>query len=92
MTVTGGRWSKLVAFVRRQGAQQVVVVVPRLAGSGSANSVLPVGTAYWGGTNIGLPAGRWHDVLSGRSLVSNGTVGVGTILESLPFAVMRMTE
>ena len=92
LTVTGGRWSKLVAFVRRHGAQRVAVVVPRLAGSGSANSVLPVGTAYWGGTNVGLPAGQWHDVMGGRSFVSNGTVAVGTLLESLPFAVVRMSE
>ena len=92
LTVTGGRWSKLVAFVRRSGAHRLAVLVPRLAGSGSATSVLPVGSAFWGGTNVELPAGQWRDVLGDRSLVSNGTVAVGTILESLPFAVMRMSE
>ena len=92
LTVTGGRWSKLVAFARRFGTKRLVVLVPRLAGGGSATSVLPVGTAYWGGTNVDLPAGQWRDVLSGNAIVSNGTVAVGTILESLPFAVMRLTE
>ena len=91
LTITGGKWSKLVAFVRRFGSERLVVVVPRLAGSGSGVSVMPVGQAYWGSTTIDLPAGRWRDVFEGRTVDSSGSVPAGALLESLPFAVMRMT-
>jgi (1->4)-alpha-D-glucan 1-alpha-D-glucosylmutase len=91
LTVTGGKWSKLVAFVRRFGSERLVVVVPRLSGSGSGVSVMPVGQAFWGATTIDLPAGRWRDVVEGRTIESSGSVPAGTLLESLPFAVMRMT-
>ena len=91
LTVTGGKWSKLVAFVRRFGSDRLVVVVPRLSGSGSAASTMPVGAAYWGATTIDLPAGRWRDVFEGRTIESNGSVAAGAVLETLPFAVMRMT-
>ena len=91
LTVTGGKWSKLVAFVRRFGSERLVVVVPRLAGSGSGVSVMPVGQAYWGSTTIDLPAGRWRDLFEGRTVDSSGSVPAGALLESLPFAVMRMT-
>ena len=91
LTVTGGKWSKLVAFVRRFGSERLAVIVPRLAGSGSANAVMPVGAPYWGATTIDLPAGRWRDVFENRSIESSGSVAAGAVLETLPFAVMRMT-
>jgi (1->4)-alpha-D-glucan 1-alpha-D-glucosylmutase len=89
--VTGGKWSKLVAFVRRFGSEHLAVLVPRLAGSASATSLLPIGTGFWGGTTIDLPKGQWRDVFEGRTVDSSGSLAVGTVLERLPFAVMRMT-
>ena len=91
LTVTGGKWSKAVAFMRRFGSERLVVIVPRLSGSGSATFVMPVGPGYWGPTMIDLPAGRWHDVFENRSIESNGSIAAGAVLETLPFAVMRMT-
>ena len=82
LTVTGGKWSKLVAFVRRFGSERLVVVVPRLAGSGSGVSVMPVGQSYWGATTIDLPSGRWRDVFEGRTIDSSGSVPAGVVLAS----------
>ena len=68
LTVTGGKWSKLIAFVRRFGSERLVVIVPRLSGSGSAAS-----TDAGGGPPTGARrrstcrAGRWHDVFEGRT-------------------------
>ena len=92
LTVTGGKWSKLVAFVRRFGDERLAVIVPRLSGSGSATSVLPVGATFWAATTIDLPAGQWRDVFEGRLVESDGAAAVGGLLPRLPFAVLRMTR
>ena len=51
--------------------------------------MLPTG-AFWQGTTIGMPAGRWRDVFEGGTLESSGTVAAGEALAALPFAVLRM--
>ena len=89
LTVTGPQSEKVIAFSRRHRDQMLVVIVPRLGGSGSANAVVPTG-AFWQGTVIGMPAGRWRDVFEGGTLDSTGTVAVGAALAALPFAVLRM--
>ena len=89
LTVTGPRSEKVIAFSRRYRDQTLVVIVPRLSGSASANAVVPTG-AFWQGTTIGMPAGRWRDVFEGGTLDSTGTVAVGEALAALPFAVLRM--
>ena len=90
LTVTGARWTNVVAFARRHGRDYLVVIVPRLSGKGSAASGLPIGTAYWGNTTIDLPAGRWRDVVEDRNHESTGSIAVGSVLATLPFAVLRM--
>ena len=81
---TGAKLDKLVAFIRRAEGQAMAVVVPRLA------ATLPVGGDYWGETVIDLPAGEWHDALEARTIASDGKVPAARLLESLPFAVLRM--
>ena len=91
LTVTGTRWSNVVAFARRRGRDYIVVIVSRLSGKGSATSVLPIGASYWGNTTIDLPAGRWLDIFESEFRTSTGSAGVGSLLATLPFAVLRMT-
>ena len=91
LTVTGERWARLVGFSRRYRDETLVVLVPRLAGIGSASSILPVGAAFWGATAVDLPAGRYHDIFEARSSDLQGSVRVGTLLATLPFAVLRMS-
>ena len=92
LTLTGEKWSRLVAFSRQRQKEMLAVIVPRLSGSGSAKSAMPSGTAYWGSTTIDLPAGRWRDIFEDRVIVSQGSVAAGTLLATFPFAVLRMTE
>ena len=48
------------------------------------------GGGFWGATTVELPAGTWRDVFEGRAYESRGSVPVATLLDSLPFAVLRM--
>ena len=90
LAVTGEKWSRLIAFGRRYKADRLVVVVPRLSGSGSATTILPCGASYWGNATIDLPPGPWRDIFEDRTVDSSGSVAVSTILATLPFAVLRM--
>ncbi len=92
LTLTGEKWSRLVAFSRRHNQEALAVIVPRLSGSGSAKSLTPAGSGYWGSTTIDLPAGRWRDIFEDRMHVSQGSITAGTLLADFPFAVLRMAE
>jgi (1->4)-alpha-D-glucan 1-alpha-D-glucosylmutase len=90
LTVTGDRAKRLIAFSRRHKGETIVVLGPRLAGSGIATATVPVGAAYWGSTTISLPQGRWRDIFEGGRHETNGTLKAADILATLPFAVLRM--
>ncbi len=92
LTVTGAKWANVVAFARRHASETLVVIVPRLSGIGSASSLMPTGSSYWGNTKIDLPAGRWHDIFEGKSHDTTGSTTLGVLLASLPFAVLRMSQ
>jgi (1->4)-alpha-D-glucan 1-alpha-D-glucosylmutase len=75
LPVTGPRSEHVVAFARGEGA---IVVVPRLVLS-LAND--------WGATSLDLPAGTWHDELSGGSH-RGGRVSVAKLLSEFPVALL----
>lgn len=89
LTVTGEKWSKLVAFSRRYKSEMIVVLVPRLAGSGSAKPVLPI-AGYWGATTLDLARGRWRDIFGSAVHESGGSLRVAALLARFPFAVLRL--
>ena len=60
---------------------QVVTVVTRLSGSLDG----------WGHHKIAVPAGPWTDLLTGRAVVSDGTVALAGILDRLPVALLTRT-
>ncbi len=91
LTVTGPLAEKVIAFSRRHRDETLVVVVPRLSGSDSETAVIPTG-AFWRGTAIDVPTGRWRDVFEGGTLDSTGSVAASAALASLPFAVLRMVR
>ncbi len=91
LTVTGPLADKVIAFSRRHREETLVVVVPRLSGNDSETALIPTG-AFWGGTAVDVPAGRWRDVFEGGTLDSTGSVAAGGLLASLPFAVLRMVR
>jgi (1->4)-alpha-D-glucan 1-alpha-D-glucosylmutase len=72
---SGAKRDCVVAFIRNEG---LITVVPRLV------SKLSDG---WADTTLRLPAGRWHDVLSGTRLHGN-TVRLGDLLREVPVSLL----
>jgi (1->4)-alpha-D-glucan 1-alpha-D-glucosylmutase len=71
------------AVARGDGAgDQVVAVVTRLAASLDG----------WGDHALALPAGRWTDLLTGRSLDSTGEAALAGILDRLPVALLTRSH
>jgi len=72
-----------VAFGRGQaGAVSAVAVATRL----------PVALARrggWGQHTLSLPPGRWHDLLTGRT-VDGGSITLGDLLDRLPVALLAL--
>ena len=60
---------------------QVVTVVTRLSGSLDG----------WGRHEIAVPAGPWTDLLTGRAVMSDGTIALAGILDRLPVALLTRT-
>ena len=89
---SGAKREKVIAFARRFADEALLVVVPRLAGSGAERAVMPLGRDYWGDTGVEVPAdlgGEWHDVLGGPTHRLGGTAACGDLLAALPVAVLR---
>jgi (1->4)-alpha-D-glucan 1-alpha-D-glucosylmutase len=88
LTVTG-RWAgRVVAFARQtaDGSETVVTVAPRLAGAVMGrDAALPLG-GRWQDTEVGLPAGRWTDLLTGAGRESGR---VAELCSTLPLALLR---
>ena len=71
----GSKREHVVAFSRRG---EVLVIVPRLPAQINND---------WGNTTLPIPAGNWHNVLSGVEIES-GSVPVGDILKTFPVALL----
>jgi (1->4)-alpha-D-glucan 1-alpha-D-glucosylmutase len=74
---TGSAAEHVVAFVRGDGA---VTIVPRLT----------LSLDGWGSTSLQLPAGSWHDELSGGS-TPGGPTRLATLLARFPVALLVRT-
>lgn len=91
LQATGARGRQVLAFARGRGDESLVVAVPRLLGD-LAEGALPLGEAFWGGTVLPLPPGRWREVVTGAEIVADGSPHpVGALLEALPIAVLGKT-
>ena len=78
LAAEGEKAQHVVAYARGGGPATVVVVVPRL--------VLGLGDK-WGETTVGLPEGRWTDVLGGTE-VDGGPAAVADLLSRFPVALL----
>ncbi len=93
---SGERAKNLVAFIRAERNDAVLVVVPRLVGRElSEKNPFPLGKEFWGDSAIGLPAmlmgRRAVDILSGRKLaVDGGHLSIGEILQELPVGLIHL--
>ncbi len=94
LAVRGARAPHLIAYRRRLGDSELLMLVPRLpAGLCGGRPGLPLGAEVWRDTHIELggPARGYRDLLSGRTLGTDGTDGalaVGSVLTHFPVAAL----
>ena len=81
--------ANVVAYLRRDGATSVLVVVPRLITKlARAQGKEVADPAIWTGTTLPLPAGPWRDVLSGAEVDAGGAVEVAELFAAMPVSVL----
>jgi (1->4)-alpha-D-glucan 1-alpha-D-glucosylmutase len=94
LRVRGVRRRHLIAFVRRAPGHALLVVVARkFVGLGLPAGQVPSGPV-WAGTHFALPAWlegvRGYDVLTLRGFnAASGTIDLGDVLPTLPFAAIH---
>jgi (1->4)-alpha-D-glucan 1-alpha-D-glucosylmutase len=95
---TGAHAEHVVAFARCDGADAVIVAVPRLAARLTGfNGRFPLGPSVWGDTRIALDdrglEGAYVDRFSGRRIATEWrdgalTLPAGALFECLPIAML----
>ncbi|RZL91353.1 MAG: malto-oligosyltrehalose synthase [Variovorax sp.] len=100
LQVRGAKAAHVLAFMRQQGSQTLVVVAGRLfasletdAAATAASAKLPLGSAVWGDTLVKLPGiadgAQFLNVLTGETLtVSGGVLRVGDAMAAFPGAAL----
>ena len=79
----------VVAYLRRAGEVEVLTVVPRLVTKlARAQGRDVADPAIWAGTTLPVPAGRWHDVLSGGLVDAAGPVPLAEVFRTMPASVL----
>ena len=86
---------RIVAFSRRLGEEEVIVVAPRLAGRLLGEAGVPLVPAEaWGDTAVALgsapaPAAGVLDLMTGRRHASGEMLAIRTILDIFPVALLH---
>jgi (1->4)-alpha-D-glucan 1-alpha-D-glucosylmutase len=96
LEATGSEADRVVAFARRHGEREVVVIVPRLVvGLMRGKTVEPVGAEVWETTRLPIPGTsqgvRYRDVFTGEEIEAEaepGTEGQATLALAEAFAVL----
>jgi (1->4)-alpha-D-glucan 1-alpha-D-glucosylmutase len=86
----GARRANVVALARERDHERVVAAAPRLVTRLVADPAEPpVGESIWGDTRLGVPAGRYEDVLTGRQVRIGGDgLAVADLFRELPLALL----
>lgn len=82
----------VVSFSRTRGEDQLLVAVSRLPDSLGAAERWPVGEDVWSDTALAVPQGAWRDIVTGASIVSDGSARLADLFAILPFAVLRRLD
>jgi (1->4)-alpha-D-glucan 1-alpha-D-glucosylmutase len=90
LVASGAAARHLVGFVRRQGADTLVVAVPRLLGAAGEDKAMPIGAGFWGDTTLPIAAGKWRNVITGATAQTGSSPHrVGELFSTLPILVLR---
>ncbi|MEU6038692.1 malto-oligosyltrehalose synthase [Actinomadura sp. NPDC047616] len=93
--VTGATSAHAVAYLRGSGALSGRGGRPGDARVLTLATRLPVGLEIhggWGETTVDVPAGRWHDRLTGRVHEAGGPLPLAELLADLPVALLVREE
>jgi (1->4)-alpha-D-glucan 1-alpha-D-glucosylmutase len=88
LTVTGAEADRVVAFLRQEGDEQLLVVALRHLGPEGSRDLAQIA----GDTALELPAtpAAWHDLFSPRQVAGRASqLPVALLLGALPIAVLR---
>jgi (1->4)-alpha-D-glucan 1-alpha-D-glucosylmutase len=101
LPVTGPRSEHAIAYARRLGDEDVVVVVPRLIFSGvdgQAGDTRPVISAeFWADSTVSMPPrskpGQWLNIFddAAHTTEASGTLRLADVFAGLPVAILRST-
>jgi (1->4)-alpha-D-glucan 1-alpha-D-glucosylmutase len=82
----------VLAFMRRNGPDELAVAVPRLTAGIAKDGALPIGE-LWGEMRVGIPPGRWRNIIEEREIEigPNGTAA-RELFAALPVSVLRRTQ
>jgi maltooligosyltrehalose synthase len=89
--VRGARARHLIAYRRRLGDHELLMLVPRLpAGLCGGRSGLPLGAEVWHDTRVELGAAPrdYRDLCSGLTVRTDGALAVGAVLTHFPVAAL----
>lgn len=98
LSAAGSHQDSVFGFLRAQGDQAAVVVVPRLLWRVSGDQP-PLGPDVWGDTCISLPSGlekrQWRNVFTGRPLhltqsSDANRCAIGEIFADFPVAILML--
>lgn len=94
LATSGPAANSLVAFVRQQGGESLIVIAPRLVFPAMKNAARPlVPAAYWTDTHVhvptAIPNGAFIDQLSGKVYSFNrNVIAVAELLEQFPLCLL----
>ena len=93
LDASGTAAQHVVAFSRNHAGRSVAAVVPRLLARLSGGAEKPLlGPAPWEGTTLQLAAGRYHNLLTGETVESDGTLGLAALFASFPAALLERQD
>lgn len=96
LETTGSQSDRAVAFLRQDGDDAVIVVVPRLVAPLLGEVELPLPPAgSWGSTGVSLPPDsdgrRWTDIFTDRSVEPGHALRIADLLGAFPVALLVST-
>jgi (1->4)-alpha-D-glucan 1-alpha-D-glucosylmutase len=100
LEVVGDQFHHILAFLRRRGKEQVLIVIPRWVANIPNSVDISLGGKFWGGTNLRLPpvaSNSWHNVFTAKACDSrldgnNPFLEVNDLLADFPVALLVPSE
>lgn len=85
----GDKAEHLIAFARRMGGDEIIVLAPRLyVRLTNGEERPPLGEDVWGSTRLTLSQGRYHDLFTGQNYEVQEQLQIAGVLNRFPVALL----